>query len=179
MGLGTRCNMKDLGRYGILPVMVLLLSSCVAGTSLRTAEHTDEAAVSGTYTLILYGARYRDDFETAAFLDIEGDAYTIKPRAAEFEFESVSALSGKDAFLRAREFVSHHDDFFKTGTKRILDEEGATIGYEVKPIYALSAVSVVTAYWLLDGAVVSVNVRISPFLREPAYMQDDDPGRNP
>jgi len=51
----------------VLFAIVASISGCMLGTQLN-AETADPKTITGTYDLLLYGCRYPDDIEHAAFL---------------------------------------------------------------------------------------------------------------
>jgi hypothetical protein len=118
----------------ILISIAFLLSSC-AGGNLR-AEHVDSLdEEEGTFTLITHGGNYLEDLETAAFFDIEGDNYEIRPFAPEFRYKAIEGLSVKEAMDKALHHVSFHPSLSGTWLKRIVNEKGRVIGYELRPLY--------------------------------------------
>ncbi len=104
------------------------------GKSLTTAGvgAIDE---TGTYTLILYGGRHFRDVESLALLDLEGDAYTLEPYAPDFDFRVIKNLPAREALERAESFLRIQYAFRRSLLSKILDSNGKTIGYEVRPLY--------------------------------------------
>jgi hypothetical protein len=120
-------------------VLAILLSVNVSSAfafkkSLKT-ESATPADVSGKFTLIRYGANYLDDVETVAILDYEGDNYHFEPYAPEYMFTVTEGVKGQEALKVAEKFVSFHSSFWKSRLSKIINEEGKTIGYEVRPLY--------------------------------------------
>ncbi len=112
----------------------LTLLACAPGKALR-ADSAFSGDVQGTYTLILYGSNYADDLETAAFLDKEGDSYTLEPYAPDFAFRARKGLTADRALREAREFIRSHAEFYREQIRSIRDEKGEIIGYELRPLY--------------------------------------------
>lgn len=108
--------------------------SCASGTRLRTGG-VDPAAVTGTYTLILFGAQHSDDLETLAILDREGDRTVIEPYAPAYRYSVKKGLPAKEALGAAEHFLSWHRAYQTSQVLRIVDERGETIGYEMRPLY--------------------------------------------
>jgi hypothetical protein len=130
--------MKGREKAGIITFTVLLL--VIASVSFAQAEYlkTEEVKaeeITGTFTLILYGARFSTDLETIALLDKEGDGYDVEPYAPEFDYKVKKGVPGADALREARKFVNFHNAFWRSQLSKILDEKGNTIGYEVRPLY--------------------------------------------
>lgn len=124
-------------RVIILTVVLSLIAFSglpAEGGSLTTQEATT-IDVPGTFSLILYGGRHFRDAESLALLDLEGDLYTLEPYAPEFDYRVVKGLSAKDALERAQSFLSSHYAFRRSLLSKILDSDGKTIGYELRPLY--------------------------------------------
>ena len=74
-------------------IFTLIVSGVQTGTCyaqlftkpLKT-EYATPAELSGTFTAILFGGAHHDDLETVAFLDMEGDQYTIEPFGPDFDY---------------------------------------------------------------------------------------------
>jgi len=118
----------------IAVIAALTLQACAPGKALRT-DVASSNDVQGAYTLILYGGNYSDDLETVAFLDKEGDRYTLEPYAPEFAFRAKKGLTAERALREAGEFIRSHPDFHKEQFRSIRDEKGEIIGYELRPLY--------------------------------------------
>ena len=112
----------------------LTLQACAPGNALRT-DVPRSGDIQGTYTLILYGGNYGDDLETVAFLDKEGDRYTLEPYAPDFVFRARKGLTADRALREAGEFVRSHADFHQEQVRGIRGENGEIIGYEIRPLY--------------------------------------------
>jgi hypothetical protein len=150
-------------------LFIIILLFTVNGTfALQKHLMTEEAKendVQGVFTLILYGGRYIDDIETIAILDYEGDEYTLKPYAPQFDFKIKKGVPEKEALKEAYTFVSFHNSFYRSQLSRIMDDKGKTIGYELRPLYMPFTFGVSDVlevdYWLKDGTV-KVTIRIQP-----------------
>ena len=133
-----------------------------ANKSLKL-ELTDLSEIKGTFTVILYGTARFEGLETTTFLDIEGDEYTFEPYASEFEFKTEKGLQTTEAVKIAEKFVSSHPNFSRLQWAKILDNNGKTIGYELKPLYhplsyGMSDVTIVT-YYQKNGKI-EIRVRL-------------------
>lgn len=91
--------------------------------------------VKGKFNLILYGARHIDDLETLAILDVEGDNYVFEPFAPDFDYKILKNLTAEQALDNAKKFIGFHNAYHKSVLKRILDYNGRTIGFEMRPLY--------------------------------------------
>jgi hypothetical protein len=152
----------------LIAVVMGLATGC--SLALHTTVKTQVARaedVSGNFSLVLWGGRFLDDPETIAFLDIEGDQYTIEPYAPDFDFTVKRGVPAKEALKRAEEFVSQNTDFQNSQVFSILDRNGVVIGYEVRPFYrplryGLSDI-IDVQYWITDKTV-NVKVRLKPWI---------------
>ncbi len=148
----------------IAAVLVVVDTPAALGKDLRT-EEVRSADITGTFDLILFGGRYFRDVETVAFLDIEGDQYTLEPYAPDFDFRVIKGLSAKEALERAQQFVSAQYDFWRSQWSRILDDNGRTVGYEIRPLYdplAFGNVDVMDINYALKGDKVRIYIRLKP-----------------
>lgn len=121
--------------------------------------------VKGTFTLLLYGGRYPDDLERAAFLDCEEDRYRFEPYAPAFDFQTFRSLEPTDALQHAEAFVSRHTAFSRSYLSKIIGPHNEVIGFEVVPIYHSFSVGIPNpleiAYFLEADRVV-IRVRLQP-----------------
>ena len=163
-------------------VLALLLfvnvsSSLAIEKPLKTKAAIPED-VTGAFTLILYGANYLDDLETIAILDYEGDDYHFEPYAPAFNYNVREGVQAQEALKEAEEFVSFHSSFWKSQMSKIVNKEGVTIGYEVRPlyrpfIYGISDILEVY-YWLKENGKVKTIIRLNNSV-ESASLSGDGP----
>ncbi len=109
-------------------------ASTVSAANL-TVKGANIPEVQGTFTLILYGGRYFRDVESVAILDLEGDQYTFEPYAPAFDYRVLKGLPAKEALADAESFLRSHYDFWRTQLRKVLDENGKIIGFEIRPLY--------------------------------------------
>ncbi len=166
--------MKYLKYYIIVLIILIPLTPEVSGFDgrLKTVE-ADPRDISGNFTLIAYGGRYADDIETVAFLDKEGDGYTLIPYAPDFDFRIKKGLSGEEAFKESKNFVSFHPAFWRLQIRRIISINGETIGYEIKPLYlpfyfGFSDI-IDIYYWLKKEGEVKVMIKLLPAIERMKY----------
>lgn len=120
----------------ILLGMCLFVGACAAGNLLTTSGPVEERVIdSGVFKVILYGGKHANDLETVAFLDIDDDAYTLKPYGAQFNFTEYAGQEGLEAYNTAKEFVSSHISFKSVELREIMGPQGEVIGYEIRPLY--------------------------------------------
>ncbi len=145
-------------------LVALFLSSCATDRLLRT-EYSKDKELKGAFTLILYGSRHLNDIETIAILDIEDDGYTIEPYAPEFDYRIKKGISAEEAFKEAEHFVSWHSSFYRAALNKIIDEKGATIGYELRPLYhplTFGFADVLDVDYVMKGDKVVVRIKLIP-----------------
>lgn len=154
--------------------IILINDSFATGRPLKT-EDINITEVKGTFTLIFFGGRYSNDFETIAFLDLEGDGYTFEPYAPGFDYRVKKGVPAKEAFKEAEQFVSQHPDFSRSLLSRILDKEGKIIGYELRPLYyplrfGISDILDID-YWINNGKV-KIIIRLIPSVERQLFGGD-------
>lgn len=120
--------------FHITVIITLIMGACAPGRTVRT-DAVPSSDIRGTYTLILFGANYGDDLETAAFLDKEGDGYDFEPFAPDFVFRTKKGLTADRAIEEAGEFIRSHPDVHGQLLQSIADDKGEIIGYEFRPLY--------------------------------------------
>lgn len=146
---------------------------------LRT-EAAESTQVAGTFTVILYGASHKDDLETAAFLDREGDEYEFAPFVPAFDYRIRSGLAAEEALATARGFVNFHPAFWKSLLSNILDPQGNSIGFEVKPLYLPFAYGMSDVldihYWPKRDGKIKITIRLIPSVERLKFMPGGDGG---
>lgn len=150
---------------GVAAALVFFGSADLAramGPSLKVLDGS-ESEIEGTFTLILFGARYAEDVQTIAFLDREGDRYTFDVFAPDFDYRVLKSVPARKALEQAKQFVSWHPDYQRTMIGRILDDKGAVIGFEVRPFYRATRFGtsdVMDVSYFQKGDIVSIHVRL-------------------
>lgn len=146
----------------VLLTAATLLVSCVTGRQLKTEYIKAPVEITGTFNLILYGAHHADDIETVAILDAEGDGYEIVPFAPEDYYTVDKGLPADEAINKAKRFVSFHQHFWTYDIRRIFDEKGGIIGYEIRPLYTYLGDALSINYYTEDGKRVKVVIQPIP-----------------
>jgi hypothetical protein len=153
----------------ILSAIVLLLSlstheASAAGKQLKT-EAAGQAAITGTYTVLLYGCRYSDDIENAAILVSGESKYPVEIYTSETRYKVKKGLDAKKALAEAKAFVKCGvHTVWQTQTRRIRDDAGGTIGYEVRPLYYpydVGTTDVLLISYSLQGGKVTAYIRLT------------------
>lgn len=153
----------------------LILQACAAGMQLLP-KSADPAALSGTYTLILYGGRHPVDLETMAILVDEKSPYPVEVYALESMYKVTKGLSASQALHAGNAFLrSGSYTLWDTLLRKIADPAGKTIGYELKPLYRPMDIGtpepVLSAYSLKDGTVF-VYISLHPMVKQRDESDD-------
>ena len=161
-------------QFVALFVLASSLSGCMLGTQLNT-ETADPKTISGTYDLFLYGCRYSDDLEHAAFLIAPDKAGMVDLYVPETSYKikrglpADKALAEADAFLRCGIHT-----VTELRIHRIPDGSSGTMGYEILPQYLPYDVGgtnpLLVSYTLKDGKV-TVYIRLFPDVERKLYLQ--------
>jgi len=158
-------------------VLAFTASSCVLGNRLemKTAAESD---LTGNLDLILYGCTHNDDLETIAILAKENGPYGFEPFAPDYKYRVIKGVPAKDALEEAQKFVYCHNSFHRSQLSRLIDANGDTLGFEVRPLYLPFVFgmddALHTDYRIKDGKVV-VKIRLLPSIER---MLSDGGGRD-
>ncbi len=160
-------------------VIVASQSGCMLGTQLNS-ETADPKTITGTYDLLLYGCRYPDDLEHAAFLIAPERTDRVELYVLETSYKIKRGLPADKALAEADAFVRcgvHAVQELRV--HRIPDASNGTIGYEILPRYFPEDVGgtdpLLVSYTLKDGKV-TVYIRLFPDVERRVNMQFPDSG---
>lgn len=164
----------------VLNAMVLLLGlvtvSCAHSLYLNTSgARPDE--VKGTYTLILYGARFSGDIENVAILIKDGTGYVFEVYAPDFEYKVRKSVPAEEALAEAQRFVGFHYAFRRSHLSTILTKDGSAIGYEVRPLYSpldFGYTDVLDIVYSLHDRKVTARIRLIQELERARLREDRD-----
>jgi hypothetical protein len=157
-----------------LLVLAASLSGCMLGAQLQS-ETADPKTISGTYDLYLYGCRYPDDLEHAAFLIAPDKAGMVDLYVPDTSYRVKRGIPADKALAEADTFVRcgiHTVTDLRV--HRIPDGSGGTIGYEILPRYLPYDVGgtdpLFVSYTLKDGKV-TVYIRLFPDVERNVNLQ--------
>lgn len=159
--------MKKAKIFGSAAFLILAaaLAGCMAGTQLYPSA-ADTAAVEGSYTLMLYGCHYPEDITNLAILVSDSSKYPVEIYDIDTSYKVEKEVPAQQALQRADSFLkctTHR--IWQTVIRRIPDDRGGTIGYEVRPLYFPlefgQADVLLTSYSLRDGKVKAY-IRLDP-----------------
>jgi hypothetical protein len=124
-------KMKSINSGHIASLIIIMLFvaalSCSPGQYLRT-EINSTGDISGNITLILY--RGAGPMKVAVF-DIEGDDYSFEMYGSKHNYVVENRVPAEIALTEAMQFI----DSQRHRMKKVLDEKGSIIGYELRPLY--------------------------------------------
>jgi hypothetical protein len=149
----------------LLMLLALLLPACIAGRQLTTG-HADRADLQGTYTLMLYGCHYPADIKNVAIMIAEGSRYPLEIYDTPTSYRVKKGVPGPQALKEAESFVRcsvRRVD--ETQLRRIVDDAGGTIGYEVRPLYSwweFGMTDVLLVSYSLQEGTVRTYIRLDP-----------------
>jgi hypothetical protein len=175
--LGVGGIRKEKLVFLLSAAMLFALVACARGTYLRSEPMSDPVEIAGSFTFILYATDLYGGLKTAAFLDVEGDGYTLAVKAPAFEYGVQESVDAVEATEKALHVLSSHRDFLRVRVARVLDREGNTIAYELRPlynftVYGLSDVLIIN-YWPLDEGKVEVVIDVKPSIKVPFTNEQD------
>ncbi len=154
-------------RGGILFVLILAASiqACVPGNQLITrAANPDE--VKDTYTLMLYGCHYPAQVDNVAILVSGNSKYPVEIYDLDTSYKLKKDVPGRQALAEADSFVRCTTyRIWQTQLRRIPDDSGGTIGYEVRPLYIpyeFGNPNVLQISYSLRNGVVRVKIKLDP-----------------
>lgn len=148
----------------VFTLAVLLIRTFVGGKNLMT-DTAETSEITGTYRLILYGAGHRNDMETVAILDKEDDIYTIDPHAPPERYRTKKNVSAQQALEEAKNFISWHHLFQSYQIRKVMDERGTAIAYEMRPLYrpeTFGVDDVIETTYTVKKRTVTVSVTLLP-----------------
>ncbi len=159
----------------IIAISITFLSiSCATGRALKT-EEIKAQAISGTFTVITYGARFSGDLENIVILDIEDDKYNFEVFAPEFDYKIKKNVSAPDAIIMAESFIAFHGAFKHSQVSQVKDLDGRVIGYEFRPLYHPSEFGffdVLDIHYWLDGNKVKVRIDLIPEIKKRLFIDE-------
>lgn len=160
----------------LLTLVLFLACGCAGGGAvLRTERVSDTSAISGRYTLTLFNDVTYIGLKAVGFLSAEGSGFTITPYAPSYTYASTYGVSGQEALQMAVSFVQKNPSFIATEVSRILSPSGATIGYEVRPLFQemeYGAEDVMSITYVLKGpGNVEVHIDLIDLVQEELSAQ--------
>ncbi len=171
----------------IILISIIFCISCAYSVGKRfdvrfakplKVEKAEPSEITGIFKIIFYGARYSDDVETVSIFDCGDDQYDIEPFAPDFDFRIEKEIPDKEALAKALDFISFHHSFHKYSLKKIINEKGKIIGFELRPlyypfVYGTSDVMDIN-YWLEKNGKVRVTIKLLPSVERLQLQRGSD-----
>jgi hypothetical protein len=157
----TRQNFK----VAVALIVIFTVQGCSLGAPLLT-ETADPKSLEGTYDLFLYGCRYPNDIEHAAFLITPDKAGMVDLYVPATSYKVKRGVPAEQALAEANKHVRCGVRTVETvRVHRIPDGSGGMLGFEVLPRYPATDVGgmdpVNVSYTLKDGKII-VYINLSP-----------------
>jgi len=166
----------------ILFLLAAALSGCAMGTQLLTAS-ADPKAITGTYDLYMYGCRYPDDLEHAAFLIEPEKSPMVELFVRDTAVTIKRGLPADSALAEANKFVRCGNRTVEAiRFQRIPDGSGGTLGYEMLPRYPITddgGMDPVLVNYSLKKGKIFVYIQLSPEAERTANSQFSPAGGGP
>jgi hypothetical protein len=162
-------GLRNRIRFAALLLMTVTLQSCLTGMQLSTTP-ADRTRITGTYTLLLYGCHYPDQIENVALLVDENGRYPLEIYDLETSFKVKKGVPAQQAITEAEAFIRCGSySVWQTQVSAIKDDHGGSIGYEFRPLYA------VTEFGMPDVLLISYSLKdgkVRAYIRKIPEMRD-------
>jgi hypothetical protein len=152
-------------KVAVALIVIFTVQGCSLGAPLLT-ETADPKSLEGTYDLFLYGCRYPNDIEHAAFLITPDKAGMVELYVLATSYKVKRGVPAEQALAEANTHVRCGVRTVETvRVHRIPDGSGGTLGFEVLPRYPTTDVGgmdpVNVSYTLKDGKII-IYISVSP-----------------
>ncbi len=158
-------TMKSVLSATLILVFTAMLQGCMAGKQLMTGA-ADQSEVKGTYTLLLYGCHYPAQIQDVAILVDEASRYPVRIHDLDTSYTVKKGVPAEQALSEADRFVRcSTNKIWRTEMRKILDDSGGTIGYEVRPLYMpleFGTADVIQTSYSLQKGTVNAYIRLFP-----------------
>jgi hypothetical protein len=164
-GRGDMKTMKSVYGMTLILVLAATLQGCMLGKQLMTSG-ADPSEVKGTYTLLLYGCHYPAQIQEVAILVDEAGRYPVTIYDLDSSYRVKTGVPAEQALSEADQFVRCSTNrIWRTEMRKILDDSGGTLGFEVKPLYdpvQFGIPNVIETSYSLQKGVVRAYIRLFP-----------------
>ena len=147
-----------------LALLLIISSGCAAGQALRTVQVQGIDDTTGLYTLTLYREEEYFGLKTIAFLVPEGNGYSLEPYAPEYDYSTISKISGQEGLRLAIALFTKNRDYTNYEIRRISDPGGKTVAFEIRPLYDTTVEGRSDVMWveyrLSSGGAVDVHIHL-------------------
>jgi hypothetical protein len=147
--------------------MVVALNLMLPPTAFAADLATKPASpsdIAGTYTLLLYGCHYPADIKDLAILVDSNSRYPVEIFDLPTSYKTKKDVAGPQALKEAEAFVRcSFKHVIGTQLRRILDDKGGTVGFEVRPLFfplEFGQQDVLRVNYEMKGDVVRAYIRL-------------------
>jgi hypothetical protein len=176
---GHMKTMKSVFSATLILVLTAMLQGCMAGKQLMTGA-ADPSEVKGTYTLLLYGCHYPTQIQDVAILVDEAGRYPVQIYDLDTSYTVKKGIPAEQALSEADRFVRcSTNKIWRTEMRKILDDSGGIIGYEVRPLFMpveFGTADVIRTSYSLHEGTVRAYIRLFPDV-ERQQQQGPSDGR--
>jgi len=158
-------------------VLAAMLQGCMAGKQLMTGP-ADPSEIKGTYTLLLYGCHYPTQIQDVAILVDEAGRYPVSIYDLDTSYTVKKGIPAGQALSEAERFVRCSTNrIWRTEMRKILDDSGGTIGYEIRPLYMpveFGIPDVIQVSYSLQKGEVRAYIKLFPDVERQQDMGPSD-----
>lgn len=156
---------KRLFIMGAIVLVTVVSLGCAPGR-LLIATPASPNDISGTYMVFLHGCRYPSQIDNVAILMKEDSIYPVEIFDIDSSYTVRKNIPARQAFDLANAFVkcSTHQ-VWQTELRKIPDDRGGLIGYELLPTYApmeFGTTDVLRITYGIHNNTVRVYINIDP-----------------
>ncbi len=145
-------------------ILVTFLHACVPRNQLMTSAAGPDD-IKGTYSLMLYGCHYPAQINNVAILVAENSKYPVEIYDLDTSYKLKKDVPARQALAEADSFVRCSSyRIWQTQLRRIPDDSGGTIGYEVRPLYLpyeFGMPDVLLVSYSIHNGVVRVSIKVN------------------
>ncbi len=167
-----------INSYRVVLILVLaaVLQACVPSKRLMTSA-AGPSDLQGTYTLMLYGCHYSDQINNIAILVDETSKYPVEIYDINTSYKVKKGVLPQQALAEADSFVRCSTyRLWQTQLRRIQDDSGGTIGFEVRPLYIpyeFGLPDVLQINYFLRENTVRVYIKLDPDVQRAIEASGD------
>ncbi len=155
------------------------IQACVPANQLMTRAAAPDD-VKDTYTLMLYGCHYSAQVDNVAILVAGNSKYPVEIYDLDTSYKLKKDVPAREALAEADSFVRCSTyRTWQTQLRRIPDDSGGTIGYEVRPLYIpyeFGMPDVLRIHYTLRNGVVRVYIKVDPDVQRALEASGGDKG---
>ncbi len=174
-------GLRNRGGILFFLILVAVLQACVPRNQLMTSAAGPDD-VKGTYSLMLYGCHYPAQVNNVAILVAENSKYPVEIYDLDTSYKLKKDVPAQQALAEADSFVRCSTyRIWQTQLRRIPDDSGGTIGYEVRPLYIpyeFGIPDVLRISYSLQNGVVRAYIKVDPDVQRALENSGNDKSSN-